>query len=162
MYHWDTFPTACYRNNTWLQHHMARHMIQADSQKCIGYPYQHCMNETRKTFLKNMIFLAVATVFVSISSKASVLNKPRWTLPGSFNDPLAFIFFCGLFSIIKDNSLHSRSIKWSSLLFTYFHPYQSSFCFDLCITIATKDMLLFQVSTLRTNIYVPLKNSRKQ
>lgn len=127
------------------------------SQKFIGFLYQCWVNKTRKTFLKIMIFLAVATVFVSISSIASILNKPRWTLPGSFNDPLAFIFFCGLFSIIKYNSLYSWSFKWSSFLFMYFHPYQSSFCFDLCITIATKDVFLFQVSTLGTNIYVPLK-----
>lgn len=113
----------------------------------------------RKPFLKIMIFLAVATGFVRISSIASILNKPRWTLPGSFNDPLAFIFFCGLFSIIKDNSLYSWSIKWSSFLFMHFHPYQSSFCFDLCITIATKDVFLFQVSTLGTNIHVPLKKA---
>lgn len=106
-----------------------------------------------------MIFLAVVTAFVSISSLASILSKPRWALPGSFNDPLACIFFSGLFSIIQDNSLYSWSIKWPSFLFMYFLPDQSSFCFDLCITISTKDMLLFQVSTLTTNVYVRLKKT---
>lgn len=100
--------------------------------------------------------LPAATALATVNPTASILNKPRWTLPGSFNDPLACIFFCGFFSFIKDNSLHSWSIKRSSFLLIYFHPYQSSFFFDLCITIATKDVFLLQVSTLRTNIYVPL------
>lgn len=134
---------------------MARHKIPA------GFPkVQKSSVHTewmRKTFLKIMNSLPAAAAFATINSTASILNKPRWTLPGSFNDPLAFIFFCGFFSFIKDNSLYSWSIKWSSLLLVYFHPYQSSFFFDLCITIATKDMFLLQVSTFRTNIYVPLK-----
>lgn len=100
--------------------------------------------------------LPAATAFATINSTASILNKPRWTLLGSFNDPLAFIFFCGFFSFIKDNSLYRWSIKWPSFFLVYFHPYQSSFFFDFCVTIATKDVLLLQVSTFRTNIYVPL------
>lgn len=94
-------------------------------------------------------------------STASILSKPGRTLPGPFNDPLAFLFFCGLLSIVKDNSLYGWSIKRSSFLFTYFYPYQSGFCLDFRIAVATKDMLLFQVSTLRTNIYVPLKKTGK-
>lgn len=101
--------------------------------------------------------LSAATAFATINSTASILNKPRWTLPGSFNDPLAFIFFCRFFSFIKDNSLYSWSIKRPSFSLVYFHPYQSRFFFDLCVTIATKDVFLLQVSTFRTNIYVPLK-----
>lgn len=134
---------------------MAQHKIQAGFpkvQRSSGHTEQ-----TRKTFLKIMNFLLTATIFATINSTASILNKPRWTFPGSFNDPLAFIFFCGFFSFIKDNSFYSWSIKWSSFLLLYFHPYQSSFFFDLCVTIATKDMFLLQVSTFRTYIYVPLK-----
>lgn len=91
-----------------------------------------------------------------MSNKTLISNKPRWTLPGSLNDPLAFIFFGGLFSIVKDYTLYSRSIKCSSFLFTYFPPYLLSLCFDFRITITTKNMLQFQVSTLGANIYVPL------
>lgn len=97
-----------------------------------------------------------------MSNKTLISNKPRWTLPGSLNDPLAFIFFGGLFSIVKDYTLYSRSIKCSSFLFTYFPPYLLSLCFDFRITITTKNMLQFQVSTLGANIYVPLKKKKKK
>lgn len=155
MYLWEAFPTACYRNTTWLQNQMAWHAIQAGFSKVRRFSVATLSEQNEENTLENHD-LAVATVFVSISSIASILNKPGRTLSGSFNDPLAFIFFCGLFSIIKDDSLYRWSIKWSSFLLMYFHPYQPSFCFDFCITIATKDVFLFQVSTLRTNIYVAL------
>lgn len=134
---------------------MVQHRIQADFPKVQSSSVH--TEWTRKTSLKIMNSLPAATAFATINPTASILNKPRWTLPGSFNDPLACIFFCGFFSFIQDNSLYSWNIKWSSFLLLYFHPYQSSFFFDLCVTIATKDVFLLQVSTLRTNIYVPLK-----
>lgn len=141
-----------------VQSHTERHSIQAASQELRGFPYQHRANKARKTLFKTTL-PAAATGLVCAGSTPSILNEPRRTLPRSFDDPLACVLLRRLFSIVKDDGLCSRGVERSSFLLPYFHPYQMSFCSDLCVAIATKDVFLFQVSTLRTNIDVPLKKS---
>lgn len=86
----------------------------------------------------------------------SVLGEPGRPLPLPLNDPLALILLRGCLPRIQHHSLHSRSLERAPLLLPYL---SSDFCCllaHLLIAIATEDMLLFQVTTFRTKVYIVL------
>lgn len=87
----------------------------------------------------------------------SILGEPGRSLPVSFDDPLALISLRRCLSRVQHYSLYVRSLERAAFLFPYLSSDLCSLLAHLLIAIATKDMFLFQVTTLRTNIYIGLK-----
>lgn len=93
---------------------------------------------------------------ILLPTSVSILGEPGWPLPVPFNDPLALIFFRWCLPRVQHHSLYRRSLQRASFLFSYLLSDCCSLLTHFLIAIATKDVLLFQVATFWTHVYIIL------